>query len=357
MRLHQYIEKIVSEKKPFVLYRKPGKKQVKVIQQKDSLLYFKEKSMDQKGFVFTDFWNHKSIIFEKDNVVMHSFDFEINTDNNQFDIIDSEHDEEEIKAHIQLVQRGIRAIENGTIEKVVLSRKETVKIHSDKKTDYYFSLLNTYTNAFCYWWYHPEAGEWMGATPEQLIRKNGRRVATVSLAGTQPFTGAIKDVVWQDKEKAEQGIVTEFIHNKLEPFCRNIVISEPYTFQAGNVVHIKTDIEAELSNDESFEHIVDAIHPTPALCGFPQKEAQDFIGKSENYQRTFYGGYLGEYNLEEGSTDLFVNLRCMELHPNQTASLFIGGGITKDSNTEAEWEETVNKSKTLKSIICQNAKP
>ena len=74
------------------------------------------------------------------------------------------------------------------------------------------------------------------------------------------------------------------------------------------------------------------------------------------YERDYYTGFLGELNIpqEKSSvpkTALFVNLRCMKINDKNSASLFIGGGITEDSNAEREWEETISKSKTMKCVL------
>ena len=98
------------------------------------------------------------------------------------------------------------------------------------------------------------------------------------------------------------------------------------------------------------------MHPTSAVCGLPKQEAKYFIQKHEGYDREYYSGFLGELNIDLVTfrtlqTDLFVNLRCMKVKQNK-AQLFIGCGITKDSNPEKEYIETVNKSMTMKKIIC-----
>ena len=112
------------------------------------------------------------------------------------------------------------------------------------------------------------------------------------------------------------------------------------------------------------------MHPTPAVCGFPKQVAKDFILENENYDRAFYTGFLGELNLKQSKTrntnrrnvennayavvktqsNFYVNLRCMQLQEAK-ALIYVGGGITKDSNPEKEWEETVNKTKTIGSIL------
>ena len=69
----------------------------------------------------------------------------------------------------------------------------------------------------------------------------------------------------------------------------------------------------------------------------------------KNYNRAYYSGYLGELNIS-GETSLFVNLRCMQLN-NTIASVYIGGGITIDSISENEWEETVAKAEIMKQVL------
>ena len=91
------------------------------------------------------------------------------------------------------------------------------------------------------------------------------------------------------------------------------------------------------------------LHPTPAVCGLPKEEAKQFILDNELYNRDFYTGFLGELNLK-GQTNLYVNLRCMQLKDNRI-SIYVGGGITADSNAENEWEETVIKAKVMKNAL------
>ena len=73
-----------------------------------------------------------------------------------------------------------------------------------------------------------------------------------------------------------------------------------------------------------------------------------YILENEGYNRTFYTGFLGEWNCNE-TTNLFVNLRCMEI--GKVNSIYVGCGITKDSIAENEFIEIQNKSETIKNII------
>ena len=73
------------------------------------------------------------------------------------------------------------------------------------------------------------------------------------------------------------------------------------------------------------------------------------INKLEKHDRRFYSGFSGPWNLSEES-HLFVNLRCAEIGPSGI-NVYVGGGITPDSDPEEEWIETVRKSQTLLSVV------
>ena len=97
------------------------------------------------------------------------------------------------------------------------------------------------------------------------------------------------------------------------------------------------------------------MHPTPAVCGLPRDLAKDFILENEDYDRSFYTGFLGELNinsskLNKQKTELFVNLRCMSVD-DYKARIFVGGGVTKDSIAKKEWQETVSKTQTIKKVL------
>jgi isochorismate synthase len=96
--------------------------------------------------------------------------------------------------------------------------------------------------------------------------------------------------------------------------------------------------------------IASALHPTPAVCGYPQKYAKEYILKNEAYSREFYTGFLGPVSATDKSATLMVNLRCMKIEAN-TARLFVGGGITIVSDPEAEWQETQNKMQTMLQVL------
>jgi len=243
----------------------------------------------------------------------------------------------------QLVSLGIQTIHKKRFSKVVLSRKKVVSFSADKTLPFFLSLCGKYPNAFVHLISSPEFGTWLGASPELLLKAKDGKARTVSLAGTQK-SNVQED--WGEKEKEEQDIVTRFITSKIVGLANDIEVSSLSTAQIGPVSHIKKEINF-MPNVE-LNRIVDALHPTPAVCGMPKQEARDFILQNEGYERSLYTGFIGEWT--KHGTALFVNLRCMQVFENE-AHLYLGAGITRDSNPELEFLETENKSKVLLSVL------
>jgi isochorismate synthase len=244
------------------------------------------------------------------------------------------------------------SISTGVFQKAVLSRIGIVE-------GSYFSLVprlfqavcRKHPNAFVYL-FKSEANFWLGASPEPLLRVSEGRITTVSLAGTRPYAEKHMDINrWTVKEVLEQEYVTRYIHDVLHSFgIRDYRVTSPYVKKAGNLVHLRTDFSLgfEKINGRLWE-LVDALHPTPAVAGQPKDDAVRFIKNLEPHDREYYTGYLGPVSLNN-EVDLFVNLRCMKITP-EYLSLYVGGGITLDSDPSDEWDETRWKAESLLKIL------
>lgn len=331
-----------SKKLPFALFVKPNQVQLNgVFQNTDELVEFS----GQKGFVFSGFYNTKDVVlpFDSCEVIQENWSYEKQY---QERIYFSDSEVVEFK---NLVQKGINAIVENQFEKVVLSRKIEIPNDTINSIESFKNLVNTYSTAFRYLFYHPQIGLWMGATPEQLVKIKNGEFYTMALAGTQPYS---EHIVWGEKEIKEQELVTDFIKNQIEDKVDTIKISDAITHRAGSIVHLKTDISGSIKSSIQPLDLVKALHPTSAVCGMPLQQARSFILEHEGYDRKYYSGYLGEWNGMENS-DLFVNLRCCEFLEN-AVSVYVGCGITKESIPEHEFIETFNKSKTIVSILARS---
>ncbi|AUP81211.1 chorismate-binding protein [Flavivirga eckloniae] len=375
MTLESFLSRIETQyinKLPFVAYRKPKEDRINALLQQTSDLHYAS-DFTEKGFVFSPFDDaEKTVLIPLDtskSLHIDSVDFKNATEStNKKEEVTTE-DLKEKQQHIELVKKGVEAISNNQFKKVVLSRQETVTVSESNPISIFKRLLSTYKSAFVYCWYHPKVGLWLGATPETLIKIEGHRFSIMALAGTQDYNGTL-NVVWQDKEKEEQQFVTDFIVDNLKPTVERFKISDVETVKAGNLLHLRTMITAQLKPESSLKEVISVLHPTPAVCGLPKLEAKQFILENEHYNRAFYTGFLGELNMEtqlqsrsakrnienraytikRKSTRLYVNLRCMQLQ-NTEAIIYVGGGVTKHSVPEKEWQETVSKSLVIKNVL------
>mgnify|MGYP001322027481 FL=1 len=115
------------------------------------------------------------------------------------------------------------------------------------------------------------------------------------------------------------------------------------TVKAGAVFHLRNKIK--FTTSESALTIANALHPTPAISGNPKNQAISTIKIAENHEREYYCGFGGIVKNGE-IENLFVNLRCASVSNNQIC-LYVGGGITKDSELSKEWDECDRKATSL----------
>lgn len=354
-----------SARLPFVAYRKPNVDEVRAIFQQDRELY-RISDFDESGFVFAPFdGTDPAILLKNDESLREIYEFDgvVGEGRPVFDG-DRETDRD---SHLQMIEKGIAEIETGSMKKIVLAR--VLEVSTPKSPFALFQdILANYPTAFCYIWYHPKVGLWLGATPEMFLETENRRLTTMSLAGTQRYQGK-EPPTWGHKELEEQDMVTQFIIDSLQDKVTDLKVSDRESVKAGNLWHLKNIISGTL-NGRGLREIIDALHPTPAVCGLPKLLAKDFILGNEKHKRQYYTGFLGELNFKEeivrpsarrnqenrayrtvrNKTSLYVNLRCMEMQGNKV-SIFVGGGITKESIPEREWEETRDKARTMLNII------
>jgi isochorismate synthase len=346
MNIFDKVQDAYKLKLPFVVYRKPNDNVVSGFFMTDDNLDYSS-NFSESGFVFTPFnADEKAVLFSSKKSDFLSE--ELNLSAIEFDEKCFKSDEESKEKHISIVEKAIEIISNSDLQKVVISRKEIVEISNFDLLEIFRKLLKSYQNAFVSIWFHPKVGLWIGATPETLLQIENTSFKTMSLAGTQLYQPN-KKVVWKSKELEEQQMVTDFIETQLAGISSNLKIDKTETIKAGSLLHLRTKVEGNLHKKATLKSLIRALHPTPAVCGLPRNLAKEFILKHENYDRSFYTGFLGELNIDKKSS-LFVNLRCMEIN-QKTTSIYVGGGITKDSNAVKEWQETVSKSKTMKKVL------
>lgn len=363
LKLIQLINLCLEKNIPFVTFRLPNDNSIQTwIQLSGKFNFFENinKVANKSGFVYAPFHRKTNlpIVFFEPELIFENENFEeslIEKIFNKSPLYPEYSYESPVeinkKEYLKQAEDVIYSFDKD-FSKAVLSR-----IHIENKSEhfdagkFFMNLQQNYPNAFCHIINIPGAGTWTGATPETLLRINKNIAQTISLAGTQAFREKDQIVSWQEKELEEQQIVTDYIESVLNNFeIEDYKKEKVQNHRAGNAIHLATKFSFDYSFiEKQLGEFISELHPTPAVCGFPKEKAIELIFQTEKHNREYYAGFCGSININE-KTDLFVNLRCMEILKDKLA-LFVGGGLTAHSIPDKEWEETILKSQTLLKIV------
>jgi len=357
------IEALIKQNKRFVIYRAPQEEPILIIQTSGQLLRLMEldELNGKRGFVFAPFQIADSsplILMQPDVMIngwqdINNYLFKIDNTEEGFSAEKNEGvctKKDDYDSYSQAFSSFIDSLREKQFEKLVLSRTSThVK-------DSFFSLekalhnaCERYADAFVYLYHTPETGTWLGSTPEILLSGEGEHWNTVALAGTLPFNRAFLPDAWSEKNIREQQLVADYVGNQLNSFGIESEVRGPFTVRAGELAHLKSEFSFDLPKKKQLGSLLRLLHPTPAVCGLPKEEAYQFILANEGYCRRYYSGFMGWIN-PDGKTDLYVNLRCMEVGSSYL-TLYAGGGLLSHSEMEMEWKETEAKLQTMLAII------
>ena len=247
----------------------------------------------------------------------------------------------------------------GTFQKIVLARCADEKPQdSQTPLDFFLKACELYPRLFIALVWTAKSGCWLTATPEILLKGKGTDWQTMALAGTMKLEGELlkydaplKDVpiTWTTKNIQEQRVVATYIAECLEQFANDFKEEGPFTVRAANLVHLRSDFNFTLPDNAHIGNLLQSLHPTPAVCGLPKKNAFDFIIRHEHIPRRYYTGFMGMLD-PQAQTFLYVSLRCMNIE-RDLCHLFAGGGLLKDSVEEQEWQETEAKLDTMRRCI------
>lgn len=338
----------------FALYREPGQKHVMLIRQRQGTPQTAASHTfltDRQGFVFAPF-----AISEATPLLLIEGDPEEAPSASDLHEVADEMARTQAEDHGPQPSRSDyaadfevfhRALADAAYEKLVLARSLCIDRTTDlPPCELFFRACRMYPQQFVALISTPATGTWLMATPETLLSREDDCWRTMALAGTMP--GNVK-APWSDKNVREQRYVSAYIRAILERMAVNIEESRPHTVTAGSVVHLQTDFRFTLPTATTLGSLLDALHPTPAVCGLPKEQALRFILRHEHTDRRYYAGFAGPLGIGR-TTHLYVSLRCMELFAH-SFRLYAGGGLISDSIEQQEWEETEAKLMTMQSLL------
>jgi isochorismate synthase len=251
------------------------------------------------------------------------------------------------------VERVLRAIEAGDVEKVVLARAVRVEADAPFAVERVLAQLRR-TQPGCFVF---AADGFVGATPELLVRREGERASTVALAGStrrsaDPAVDAHlgEQLLRSDKDREEQEIVSRRIVRALRPHSVWVTAAEePVVVKMANIQHLATPIRAQLAHPVSAVELAGLLHPTPAVGGEPISAAAPLIPALEGLDRGWYAGPVGWTDRAEDG-EFCVALRCALL-TGAVARCYAGVGVVRDSDPAAELAETEVKLQALLPVL------
>lgn len=228
--------------------------------------------------------------------------------------------------------------------------KVTVRRSAAHPVDVMLRYHASHPHTFRYLFYSKDYGLWFGATPEPVLKADLKRkiASSIALAGTRK-RGENGD--WDKKNSEEHNFVVRHIVGVFEKANLEVTISDAETLRFGDIEHLMHRIEGK--GDFDATKLLDALAPTPAICGAEKADALEHIEKYEKHRRGFYGGEVGIVSDER--VIFYANLRCARAVKSESGdweyALITGGGLTADSNVEDEWEETGLKAASLLEVI------
>ncbi|MCG5525976.1 isochorismate synthase [Ectothiorhodospira haloalkaliphila] len=260
---------------------------------------------------------------------------------------------DECQGHIRHI---LEHIQQGRIHKAVLARRVELQLNDPLPG---FATLkrwhHTNGGSFCFALEHGHK-LFMGCSPERLFSREDRRVCTESLAGTvrrgrsRQEDAQLEHTLLRDPKLIhEHELVTRYVRDRIAPWvtCTDCP-TEAGVVKLDRIQHRYLPIRATLRPGVMDDQLLKALHPTPAVCGFPRREAQELIARRETTHRGWYSGVVGM--ISPRRSEFAVAIRSALVERNRVLC-YSGVGIVEGSTPEAEWNELEAKIESFLAVL------
>lgn len=238
-----------------------------------------------------------------------------------------------------------KAIHSTNLQKVVLARQSTFQFNEPLHAFLMKAKLQQMTPECYHFCFQVKPDHvFLGASPEQLYKRQGTKIESEALAGTRPKSPKIDEdkklkdeLLSSPKEISEHQIVVDSIEKSLKPLCKALSHdTEPSLLELKWGRHLRTNFSGELNANITDIELLNSLHPTPAVAGYPVDQAVSFLNHNEPFERGWYAGVFGTISSE--FVEFTVAIRS-GLIQNNKLSLFAGAGIMAESDQDQEWDE------------------
>ncbi len=236
------------------------------------------------------------------------------------------------------LNRAIELVEKGELKKLVLAVRQSILLHAPLDPLGILFRLRKYQAGSCrFLWQHSLNESFFGASPERLVSLRRGQLRSDALAGTASRDDDGQALLRSEKDRREHELVVSSISDQLlsqglqprRPRC-------PQLSRHGHLVHLHTPITAD-SNSRSPLHLVEALHPTPAVAGLPRKEAMSWLRSLEPFERGSYAAPIGWID-SSGDAEFRVAIRC-GYSKGKNLHLTAGAGLVRGSLADRELQE------------------
>ncbi|KUP06437.1 anthranilate synthase subunit I [Bacillus coahuilensis p1.1.43] len=301
---------------------------------------YREKSLDDLENELSDLVNQIS----EHSLTKHHH----NIPNLQFSLLESK---ENFIKNVEIAQKHIV---KGDIFQMVLSQRAVAEMTA-KPFDYYRSLRSANPSPYMF---YIDFDDYilLGASPESLLKVQGKTVVSNPIAGTRPRSDQNDldhllqmELMGDQKELAEHKMLVDLARNDVGKICHSVRVDKYMQVERyEHVMHLVSEVKGDLREGFSGFDALEACLPAGTVSGAPKIRAMQIINDLERFKRGPYSGAVG-YISGNGEMDLALSIRMM-LVKNDRAYIQAGAGIVFDSVPEKEYEETLHKMKSLMEV-------
>ena len=259
------------------------------------------------------------------------------------------------------VETLLEAIADTDLEKAVLARESRITFTRTPDPSVVLRRLRSRTPRCFHFLFQPEEGSaFLGASPERLFRRSDRSIQSEAVAGTRARGRTSEqderlreELLASAKDRAEHYYVQRHLDRAATRLCERYELEDdPMVMSLATKHHLLSHLSGHLRPDTDDGHLLETLHPTPAVAGFPTEAALARIGEVEPFDRGWYAGPVGWLGPEEA--EFAVAIRSALLH-DERLFLYAGAGIVEQSVASEEWTELDQKIEDFTAFLTPSA--
>jgi menaquinone-specific isochorismate synthase len=247
------------------------------------------------------------------------------------------------------INEALELIKRNQFQKIVLARKTNLRfIEKPDSVKLLIQLIKNSDNAFHFYLKFGEDVAFLGATPELLFGLQNQIISSEAIAGTRSRGNTeiedgllAEEMLSDEKEIREHRWVSEQVYQSLSEICKQVnVLEKESVIKLKNLQHLCSRFSGLLKKNISISKMIEALHPTSAVGGYPKNNTWHKIYELEGFDRGWYAGPVGW--IGKNAAEIAVAIRSALVHDREI-NLYAGSGIVRGSDPEKEWQEIEKK--------------